>query len=117
METVIAILALLQIKHWYVDFVNQSNEEVKHKGTYLDLRGVKHSVKHGLGTAVILGFFVIPVWAIFMGVLDFVLHYHIDWTKIKYGNQDITTKTFWNHLGLDQMAHQLTYIFIVWTLI
>jgi hypothetical protein len=117
METVIFILILLQIKHWYVDFVNQSDEEVKHKGTYLDLRGIGHSFKHGLTTAAILGFFIVPVWAIIMGILDFVLHYHIDWIKMNYGNPDITTKTFWNHLGADQMAHQLVYIFIAWTLI
>jgi hypothetical protein len=36
---------------------------------------------------------------------------------MNYGNRDITTKAFWNHLGLDQMAHQLVYIFIAWTLI
>lgn len=117
METVIVILILLQIKHWYVDFVNQSDEEVKYKGTYLDLRGVGHSFKHGLGTAAILGFFIVPVWAIIMGILDFVSHYHIDWVKMNYGNRDISNKAFWNHLGADQMAHQLVYIFIAWTLI
>jgi hypothetical protein len=44
--------------------------------------------------------------------LDFLAHYHIDWTKMNYGNRDIRTPQFWNHLGLDQMAHQICYIFI-----
>lgn len=113
--TMIFLLILLQIKHWYVDFVNQSDEEVKHKGIYLNWLGVKHSLKHGVGTALVL--WAVTGWAyiefaLILGAIDFVLHYHIDWIKMKYGNRDITTPQFWNHLGLDQMAHQITYIFI-----
>jgi len=46
------VLILLQIKHWYIDFVNQTEEEVKHKGIYLDWIGIKHSAKHGVATFV-----------------------------------------------------------------
>ena len=114
-EAVLYILVLLQIKHWYVDFVNQTNEEVQHKGLYLNWLGVKHSVKHGVGTFLCL--WAVTGWenigfAVFIGTLDFILHYHIDWAKMNFGNRDITTPQFWNHLGLDQMAHQLCYIFI-----
>lgn len=106
------VLVLLQIKHWYIDFVNQSEEEVKHKGIYLDWRGMKHSVKQGLGTFVV--FFLVGAPAAFiLGILDAVLHYHIDWCKMNYGNRDITTPQFWNHLGLDQMAHQLSYLLFI----
>ncbi len=109
------ILILLQIKHWYVDFVNQNDEEVKHKGVYLHWLGVKHSLKHGIGTFVAL--WIVTGWdniefALVLGIVDFLLHYHIDWIKMNYGNRDITTKQFWNHLGLDQMAHQIVYIII-----
>ena len=112
-NTLLFILVLLQIKHWYIDFVNQTNEEVQHKGEYADWRGVKHSLKHGIGTFVCL--WAVTGWsnvefAVFIGVLDCILHYHIDWAKMNYGNRDITTPQFWNHLGLDQMAHQLCYI-------
>ena len=31
---------------------------------------------------------------------------------MNYGNRDIRTRQFWNHLGLDQMAHQIVYIII-----
>lgn len=109
------VLILLQIKHWYVDFVNQTDEEVKHKGVYLHWLGVKHSLKHGVGTFVVL--WIVTGWdniefALALGIVDFLLHYHIDWIKMNYGNRDITTKQFWNHLGLDQMAHQIVYIII-----
>lgn len=107
------ILILLQIKHWYVDFVNQTDEEVKHKGIYLDWRGVKHSFKHGVATFAVLLLFTPFSWAFVLAAFDFILHYHIDWIKMNYGNRDITTPAFWNHLGLDQMAHQIVYILIV----
>ena len=113
MLEIFVILIMLQIKHWYIDFVNQTDEEVKHKGIYLNWLGVKHSFKHGLGTLAVLILFVPFSWALILAAVDFILHYHIDWTKMNYGNRDITTPAFWNHLGLDQMAHQLVYILIV----
>ena len=110
---ILLLLLLLQIKHWYVDFVNQTDEEIQYKGVYLDWRGVKHSLKHGIGTFICL--WAVTGWpnvefAFFIGSLDFILHYHIDWVKMNYGNRDIRTPQFWNHVGLDQMAHQLCYI-------
>jgi len=110
------VLILLQIKHWYIDFVNQTEEEVKHKGIYLDWIGIKHSGKHGVATFGIL--WAVLGWAetdlaFALATVDFLLHYHIDWLKMNYGNRDIRTPQFWNHLGLDQMAHQIVYIIIV----
>lgn len=103
------ILILLQLKHWYVDFVIQSMDEVRSKGKYGDLLGIWHSFKQGIGTS--LAFSVIDVkYAVIVGILDFILHYHIDWTKMNYSNQDINNPKFWCHLGLDQLAHQLCYI-------
>ena len=117
METVIFLtLILLQIKHWYIDFVDQSLAEVNHKGQYGHLVGMRHSLKHGIGTALCVGCVLGPVyWAasIMMGVIDAVVHYHIDWAKMNWGNRDIENPSFWAHLGLDQMAHQLTYIGLV----
>ena len=108
--TLLIILILLQVKHWYIDFVNQTDEEVKHKGIYLSWKGMKHSLKHGLATFLIF-FLIIPFeGAVVLGFIDFVLHYHIDWMKMRFGNRDITTKAFWAQLGADQLAHQLTYL-------
>ena len=116
-ETVFFILILLQIKHWYIDFVNQSSEEVARKGIYLDWLGIKHSVKQGIGTVVcLLPFVYYPEVALIFGFIDFILHYHIDYCKMRFGNRDIATPAFWAQLGLDQMAHQLTYLGIVYAL-
>lgn len=118
--TAILILVFLQIKHWYVDFVNQTNEEIASKGIYGDSPGIEHSAKHGIGTLIAIVAAVGFPYIAYAGVLafvDFVIHYHIDWVKSNYGNSDISTKDFWIHIGMDQLAHQLTYIFIVWAVV
>lgn len=105
----IILLVALQIKHWLVDFVNQSNEEVISKGHYGEFTGIMHSVKHGIGTGLIF-LLVSPYIALVIGFLDIILHYHIDWIKRNYGNQDIKDTRFWRDLGFVQMVHQLCYI-------
>ena len=120
MTELLLILVLLQIKHWYIDFVNQSLEEVQWKGTYFDWRGVKHSLKQGLGTWVVFWIFLDPVTAFILGFIDFFFHYHIDWAKIntnKKFNYTTENPKFWVWLGLDQMAHQLTYLGLVYLLL
>jgi hypothetical protein len=46
-----------------------------------------------------------------------VLHYHIDWCKVKYGIKDNTKPQFWNQFGMDQLAHQLTYAVIIYVIL
>jgi hypothetical protein len=119
-ELILLTLVLLQIKHWYIDFVNQDMEEVNHKGIYWHWLGMKHSLKQGLGTYIAIALVVGSeywVFALVCALFDAIVHYNVDWMKMNWGNRDINTPAFWNHLGLDQMAHQLTYIVIVWSMI
>jgi hypothetical protein len=120
LDIIFIILVLLFVKHWYIDFVNQTADEVQWKGTYLKWAGIKHSLKHGVGTVLVLWICGIgPVEAVMLGVLDFMVHYHIDWTKININRKNNYTpqdKQFWTWLGADQLAHSLTYLFIVWCL-
>lgn len=113
-------LILLQIKHWYVDFINQTNEEVVSKGIYGDRAGINHSAKQGIGTFVavlLVAGFPYIVWAGFLAGIDFFLHYHIDWAKININKKyhyTIQDKEFWLWLGADQMAHQISYLGLAW---
>ena len=120
-DGIFVLLALLFIKHWYIDFVNQTEEEVKWKGTYFDWRGVKHSVKHGIATALIMSFFVYSIEdMIILGLIDFVIHYHIDWAKMNINKKfgyTIKMPQFWVLLGADQLAHSLTYFWLVWLIV
>ena len=116
---ILIILTWLQIKHWIVDFVLQSNEQVKYKGVYGHPTGITHSLEHVIGTLAALfiaSFYASGLyvgWIILAAIVDGIVHYHIDWLKMNYGNRDITTPQFWNHLGLDQMAHQICYLFLI----
>lgn len=115
LDLALITLALLQFKHWYIDFVNQSPEEVATKGIYGNPIGMAHSIKHGLATFAI--FWVLGAGvelSLLLSVIDSTLHYHIDWIKMRFGNRNIETPVFWSQLGLDQMAHQLTYLGLVW---
>lgn len=116
LDSILFLLVLLQCKHWYVDFANQTSDEIHYKGTYADWRGVTHSLKHGIGT--FLCVWIITGWenvefAFGLALLDIFLHYHIDWVKTNFAHKDVTSPIFWNHFGLDQLAHQLCYIMYI----
>ena len=117
-DSLFVLLALLFVKHWYIDFVNQSMEEVNGKGIYGNAYGIMHSLKHGLATLAIFWVFTgVFEYSLIVAVIDFVLHYHIDWAKIninKRWNYTPESPKFWAWLGADQLAHSLTYLFLVW---
>lgn len=106
------VLLLLFVKHYLFDFVWQTTSMIQHKGIYGHPKGIIHSLGHAVGTFIVVFLFLGPWWASLIAMIDGVAHYHIDWLKTKYGSQDINDSVFWNHLGLDQLAHSLTYVFI-----
>lgn len=105
--------ALLQIKHYLCDFLFQLKYQRRHKGTFLHPGGLVHAGLHGIGSIPAMLLLAPPIWL--MGVLmagEFVVHYALDWTKEQaVKTYTLTTEhyTFWQALGLDQMAHHLTY--------
>lgn len=109
----LVILWLLFVKHCYVDFTNQTNEEIQHKGIYGDWLGIKHSFKHGVGTAIVFAMFINVFFAIAIGIIDALIHYHVDYVKSYYGEKNINSKKFWNQFGLDQLAHYTTYLLLL----
>lgn len=107
----IELLLLLFVKHYVVDFVLQTDAMVKGKGIYGNKDGIMHSVQHAVGTLIACIFTVAnPFYWVVLTTFDFITHYHIDWVKMNYGNRDISNPKFWNHLGLDQLAHQCCYL-------
>lgn len=89
------------------------------KGIWLDPIGMTHTRDHILASIVALIIFSlihpVPIFKIIVIVLlEGITHYLIDFTKVKYGCKDNTKPLFWNQFGLDQMAHQLSYLIIAW---
>lgn len=114
------IWLLLILKHFYVDFCIQDRYEYSNKGIYGHMGGIKHALKHAAYTAVALAIcnyagqdFILTK----VILLEFVIHYHIDWLKVnicnKFNLKPESSEIYWVVLGLDQMLHYLTYWFII----
>ena len=119
---ILALLTLLQIKHWYADFKIQTYMQTVKKGVWLDPIGISHTVDHVWCSLVALFVFslIYPISVHLIIPVVFVeglLHYTIDFTKVKYGCKDNTKPLFWNQFGLDQLAHQLCYLAMAYILI
>ncbi len=114
---ILLLLLLLQIKHWYADFKIQTYMQTVKKGVWLDPVGMSHTLDHIWGTLVVLLIFSffqsVSITAIIaIAVIEGIYHYLVDYTKVKYGCKDNTKPQFWNQFGLDQLAHQTSYLAI-----
>lgn len=119
---ILLLLLLLQIKHCYADFVLQTYMQTVKKGVWMDPIGISHTLDHVWCSLVVLFIFsfFVPVSAfviIFTAIVEGVTHYLIDYSKVKYGSKDNTKPIFWTQFGLDQLAHQVTYIWMIWFLL
>jgi hypothetical protein len=109
------IITGLLIKHFLVDFPFQTQAMIQGKGTYLQRDGILHSLFHGLATSAVFFLFGFGPLSLALGLLDFLIHYHVDWTKSninRHFNLRPDQNAFWNALGIDQLAHGLTYVLL-----
>jgi hypothetical protein len=119
---ILILFLLLQFKHCYADFVLQTYMQTIKKGVWLDPIGISHTTDHiycSLVALLIFSFFY-PVGAftiIVVALAEGIIHYLVDYTKVKFGSKDNTKPIFWTQFGLDQLAHQVTYILMVWALL
>ena len=76
--------------------------------------GLVHAAIHGIGTAVVLLLWLNAGMVVLgLAVLDFLIHYHTDYTKenvVKIAGWTIADAKFWWALSADQTVHQLTYV-------
>lgn len=117
---VILLLFLLFTKHFIADFPLQRPFHYLNKGTYGHLGGISHALIHAIFTSAVLfwfHFFVFPVdmqSVVIVTLLDGIIHYHIDWAKMKLNKHmgwgPTSHEEFWVLLGLDQFLHAVTYI-------
>ena len=113
---VLLVIVILELKHFFADYPFQSPWMVQNKGTWGHPAGIVHSLIHVVLTPI--AFFVItPSLGVGIGILvgEFLLHYHIDVTKdalMRRRKLTVADSRFWLLLGLDQLAHHLTYVAI-----
>jgi len=105
-------LMLLQVKHFIIDYPLQTQQMIASKGIFADGPGVVHSLLHAAGSLLLLLFFTSITLAVLLALLDFVLHYLIDFSKKRLNYRKTPQhKDFWTITGADQLAHQLCYLF------
>ena len=114
------LLFWLMTKHIIADYYMQYPWMFKHKGKYGHPGGIAHSVWHGILTNIVLLYFTDPITATMLGILDALIHYHVDYTKSKaWAKYQVTPsdQKYWIIHGTDQLAHGMTYFLIVHLLV
>jgi len=111
------IFLLLLVKHCIIDLFFQSFIYYKtKKSKYLSLPAHFHYIQHGIFTSLVCLFFVHWSIAIVVGLIDYIAHWHIDYSKSKvkdYFGVKVPEKGYWFLSSIDQGLHYLTYYAIV----
>jgi len=116
---ILLLMFLLIVKHSYADFTIQTYQQTVRKGIYRDPIGISHSMDHVWTTLIALLIFSFihplnPYTALAIAAVEGIVHYHIDWVKVRFGSKDQTKPIFWTQFGLDQLAHYLCYLVMTW---
>ncbi len=121
LNSMLILLILLQLKHFWLDFWYQPPYMWQNKGTYGHPGGLIHSFFHAVATYFCLEIVLqdaLALWPMWICVVEFLIHYHVDWAKMninkKMGWGATTHNEFWQLTGFDQLLHQLTYVGIIW---
>jgi hypothetical protein len=114
-------LVLFQAKHFLADFVLQTRYQWSNKGTYGHPGGFLHAGIHAAGSLpAILVLTSAPGLIAAIAAAEFVVHYHVDWTKEQINKRRELTHgqaMFWMVFGADQFLHQMTYVVILAVLV
>lgn len=108
-------LFLLIIKHAIADYFLQTYHRNIKKQRYFG-NGHRHYAEHAVCTFLVAILFMPLPFAVLASLLDYVLHWHIDYIKTRlvgilgWGR---TEPRFWRLQTLDQILHFSTYMLIV----
>jgi hypothetical protein len=116
--TILALFALLQVKHTFADYFMQTQRMLSNRAVYAHLGRVQHAGIHAALSLIVALIVGLPFSvAITFFVIDAVVHFHIDWIKGSYSERTgdgPDNKTYWRAFGVDQLAHHLTYVGMIW---
>lgn len=119
---ILLAIAVLLAKHCVADYFLQFPYQFMNKGRYLHPGGLLHAAIHVAMTPPVM-LVIAPESAVSAALLlgaEFLIHYHMDWTKEKVGRALALTPLnsgYWRMMGIDQLVHGLTYVGIVWWLL
>lgn len=123
---ILAVFFLLIIKHFICDFALQGRFKGAHtKHLLTSCKGHLHAIDHAVGTALVFMFAsswaiiqgkTIFVTIILFGILDYMLHFMIDWLKNNFvvaNNMNQSQRQFWILSCVDQCLHTTCYLVYV----
>ncbi|MCI5098217.1 MAG: DUF3307 domain-containing protein [Rhodobacteraceae bacterium] len=115
---VLLLLCALQIKHMFADYFLQTPKMLSGRGEYLHMGRAQHAGIHALGTILVLLPFGASIgFILVIALLEWIVHFNIDFCKAKYNDAKSLVPTqaaFWRAAGADQAAHHLTYVLMTW---
>lgn len=118
LKTGLLLLTLLQVKHLFADFFLQTPRMLSNREVYLHFGRAEHALLHSVLSFLAMMIVGAPLlFSATLAALELVLHYHIDWLKGRHSEIQQHTPAdagFWRAFGTDQLAHQLTYVAMIW---
>ena len=119
---ILLAISWLSIKHFFADFVFQTQSQFKNKHIYGHWGGLLHAGIHGVCSIPL--FAILPASGLSMAfgliIGEAIVHYHLDWLKKNFVlSRGLSTKNqrYWIAFGLDQLLHMMTYIAMVYVLV
>jgi hypothetical protein len=115
------LLIGLELKHFVADYLLQPGWILAGKGNIFHVGGYAHAGIHAALSLLLLLALGTPfglALALFAG--EFVIHYALDYAKIHYSvgvHMENKPARFWALHGVDQLAHQLTYIAMIYLVV
>jgi hypothetical protein len=112
---------LLCVKHFIADLYLQATYiRPSRKWIYLDSKAHLHALHHAVLTAVV--FLLCWGWwwlVVVMFVVDYVTHWHIDWSKTNIARhwnwvEHTHPRAYWFLQTTDQIIHFVMYYVMVW---
>lgn len=116
LDSAFLLLFLLNVKHFIADWILQTNQIAKEKGSNVDLL-LLHSLHHVVGTILIVAIFTSIPTALIIGGIELFIHSLIDYFKSNkhfLGRFAFPSHAYFILLGFDQFLHQICYIGFVY---
>ncbi|MFV0358761.1 DUF3307 domain-containing protein [Tropicimonas sp.] len=114
---ILAVLFAFQVKHFLADFCWQSAWMIAGKRDYGRGGGIAHAGLHAvLSVPILLVAGSGAALALLLAACEAIVHFHIDWLKAgATARRHLTPKdrAYWCLSGLDQLAHQCTYLAMI----
>lgn len=114
LQTALILLVLLQVKHLFADYFLQTPRMLMNRAVYLHIGRLQHAGLHAVFSVFVFLAVGAPlVFTLVLCLIEWVVHYHIDWLKGWYsekaqdGPEDAA---YWRAFGTDQFLHQMTYV-------